>query len=339
MHPALSFFGKLHGHGDFVSGGSTSPLVLEFREWVEAGVARAAGNPEFPGQFDKGTAFAFVYRSKGTSNRCFVGVLAPSRDAVGRRFPLVAGFEVDSEPYRSFPHLPPLCFGNVLQRVYERMQDGVRAGEAKLLQGRLEGVGDPSASPVIDEARAYTEWAQRTSLAEAFSWIHDPYEADGVERTLAFVRSAVAPFRGQAEPPTPIALRFPLGAAGSGGAVLWLDLVRRTAEWSQMVPTCFWSVSSRRSDLVVQLGSTPPSTFSELWAPRAGSEHLCDLTVPQSLAPVSAGGPGAGGDGSSASPQGMQSQGSSSQGSSPGAAGTGAAATGHASIFEFLCSL
>lgn len=349
MRPPLSFFGKLHGHGDFVSGGSATPLVLEFREWVEAGVARAAGNAEFPGQFDKGTAFACVYRSKATANRCFVGVLAPSRDAVGRRFPLVVGVEVDTEPYRSFPHLPPLCFGDLLQKIYERMQEGVRGGDAKLLQARLEGLTDLTVTPVIDEARAYTEWAQRTSIADAFAWIHDPYDLDGLERTVAFIRSAAAPFRGQSEPPTPVALRFPLGAAGAGGAVLWLDVARRIAEWSQMVPTCFWSVSSRRSDLVVQLGHTPPSTFGELWAPRAGSEHLCDLTEPLTLAPVNladptddqhragrrGAGPGGGTDG------GAQHGGAQHGGAQHGGvdAPRQVALAGQTSIFEFLCSL
>lgn len=285
MNPALALFGKLHGHGDFVHAGNTGPAVLEMREWVEGGVARAASHPGFAAQFDKGTAFAFVYRSTAAEGRCFVGVMTPSRDAVGRRFPLVVGLDVEAEPYRSFPHLPPLAFGAVLQALYEQMQEGVRAGEVKVLLERLERTGAASVSAVIEEARAYTEWSQRASVASAFTWIHDPFEADGLDRTLAFIRSATGPFRGQARAPTPVALRFPLGAAGSGGAALWLDVVRRIAEWSQMVPTYFWSVSSRRTDLVVQLGMTPPSTFGELWAPRADSEHLCDLTAPLGLAP------------------------------------------------------
>ena len=174
-------------------------------------------------------------------------------------------------------------------------------------------------------------------------------DLDGLERTVAFIRSAAAPFRGQSEPPTPVALRFPLGAAGAGGAVLWLDVARRIAEWSQMVPTCFWSVSSRRSDLVVQLGHTPPSTFGELWAPRVGSEHLCDLTEPLTLAPVNladptddqhragrrGAGPGGGADG------GAQHGGAQHGGAQHGGvdAPRQVALAGQTSIFEFLCSL
>jgi hypothetical protein len=118
----------------------------------------------------------FVYRSTSNEGNCFVGVMAPSRDAVGRRFPMVVGVDVDAEPYRSFPHLLPLTFGALLQAVHECVVAGVRGGDIKVLAEGVEHLRWKP-PPLIEEARGYTEWSQRATLEEAFAWTEDRFAA------------------------------------------------------------------------------------------------------------------------------------------------------------------
>jgi hypothetical protein len=167
------------------------------------------------------------------------------------------------------------------------VMDAIPHGSSSKFLAQLGVVDAPEpGADVLSEAQTYTRWAQEATLESAFEWVYERASAEDLARVFGFVRSATSSFRGQQAPSTPVALRFPLGAAGGGGAALWLDLVRRIGEWSQMVPTFFWSVGPRASELLVQLGVTPPATFGELWLSRADSDHVCDLTVPSRVRAV-----------------------------------------------------
>jgi type VI secretion system ImpM family protein len=287
MHPTIGTFGKLRGQGDFLQAGHAGPIVQELRQWVESGLGRAVGRSQFVEAFDDGVAFGFLFRSPKVQSGALVGILAPSKDAVGRRFPLVAFAELDPEPLYSFPHLAPLVLGDFLERVRGIVVDAVSHGSSATFLNQLGSLVAPQpAADVLAEAQSYTRWAQQATVEGAFAWVYERASSEELARVFGFVRSATSDSSGQAAPSTPVALRLPLGAAGAGGAALWLDLVRRIAEWSQMVPTCFWSVDPRHSELVVQLGVAPPATFGELWLPRADSDHVCDLTVPSKVRPV-----------------------------------------------------
>jgi hypothetical protein len=179
--------------------------------------------------------------------------------------------------------------GDFVERLRVVVVDAIAHGSSPKFLGQL-GSFEPAqpGADVLSEAQRYTRWTQDATLESAFEWVYDRASAEDLARVFGFVRSATSPFRGQQAPSTPVALRFPLGAAGAGGVALWLDLVRRIAEWSQMVPTFFWSVGPRSSELLVQLGVTPPATFAELWLLRADSDHVCDLTVPAKVRSVEA---------------------------------------------------
>ncbi len=289
MHSLVGTFGKVRGQGDFLQAGHQGPLVQEFRQWVESGLARAVSRAQFAEAFDSNAPYAFVFRSRSIANRALVGILSPSQDAVGRRFPLVAYAEIDPEPLYAFPHLTPLVFGDFVEKLRGVVTDAMTHGSSSKFLGQLGAVDAPQpGADVLSEAQSYTRWVQEATLTGAFEWIYEHASAEDLARVFGFVRSATSSFRGQQTPTTPVALRFPLGAAGGGGAALWLDLVRRIGEWSQMVPTFFWSVGPRSSELLVQLGVTPPATFGELWLSRADSDHVCDLTVPAKVRAVEA---------------------------------------------------
>lgn len=87
-------FGKLPSHGDFVSRGLSDPLGRALDGWLSASLAEASASPDFDALY----AAAPVWRFRvafGDLPHC--GVLALSVDAVGRRFPILAGVRGSSD--------------------------------------------------------------------------------------------------------------------------------------------------------------------------------------------------------------------------------------------------
>ncbi|WP_375286789.1 type VI secretion system-associated protein TagF [Sphingomonas sp.] len=79
----VQLFGKLPAHGDFVARGLEPAAQVALDDWLSASLvdARDALGDGFEGAHDAAPAWRFVSQGSG-------GALAPSVDAVGRRFPL-----------------------------------------------------------------------------------------------------------------------------------------------------------------------------------------------------------------------------------------------------------
>ncbi|WP_181443516.1 type VI secretion system-associated protein TagF [Porphyrobacter sp. YT40] len=103
--PAL--FGKLPGHGDFISRGVPGALRAPFDQWLSDWLAAAheALGADFVEAYE--TAAPWLYHSPRAA-----AVLLPSVDAVGRQFPLLAV---------TVPEVP-------LQSTYDALVDAVSAG-------------------------------------------------------------------------------------------------------------------------------------------------------------------------------------------------------------------
>lgn len=82
--PRLGCFGKVPSYGDFVSFNAESDDASALATWLEEGVASSPGAPA--AAHDQ--YLQFVWRPRA-SRRALIGVLWPSADAAGRRFPFV----------------------------------------------------------------------------------------------------------------------------------------------------------------------------------------------------------------------------------------------------------
>ncbi|NTJ11382.1 type VI secretion system-associated protein TagF [Rhizobium lusitanum] len=88
---AIGFFGKLPTHGDFVSSALGLRLQGELDQWIRGGLIalEAALATEWRRLFHATVAWRFVVGSGIWAPGVVAGVLLPSRDRVGRSFPLV----------------------------------------------------------------------------------------------------------------------------------------------------------------------------------------------------------------------------------------------------------
>ena len=88
---AIGFFGKLPTHGDFVSSAIGLRLQGELDQWVRSGLIalEAALGSDWRQLFHATAAWRFVTGKGVWAPAAIAGVLLPSRDRVGRSFPLI----------------------------------------------------------------------------------------------------------------------------------------------------------------------------------------------------------------------------------------------------------
>ncbi|MBW8270232.1 type VI secretion system-associated protein TagF [Caldovatus aquaticus] len=87
---ALGLYGKLPAHGDFVRRALPRSFVAPWDAWLQAGIAaaRAALGAAWEEAWRDGPVWRFALPAGACGPEAVAGVLAPSADAVGRRFPL-----------------------------------------------------------------------------------------------------------------------------------------------------------------------------------------------------------------------------------------------------------
>lgn len=282
MHERLGLFGKLPTANDFVRLEAAADPFGSFDTWLVESVewAHKRGADAWRQAFTEGSSYAFVYR--GASPRrlspLLVGVLGPSADRAGRRFPLsVAAALPVGDASLARPELLPIVFEPLWQRSSDVVAEGALGGA---VQGRL-GALDLALCSLPEAAVSYDEWIQNLPPRELWALLYgDYFEEQQPVRVLQSLREAVKPYRQVERPQTPLTLWLPLGQVAGASVCVWLDLVRRLAGWRETIPSFFWSHDGTDGKLLLHLGDPPPSTIAELWLPSPKRYEILDLASP-----------------------------------------------------------
>ena len=270
--------GKIPSYSEFLTPRTTREPDQSFDAWLDAGMGLASHQygSAWQESFETGDVQGFVWRAPGTSSdTLLVGLLFPSCDAVGRRYPLAVACGVPRRLVDQAPHVIPLAFGDFLERVHAASADFADL-RPEDLTARIAALGPPSEDDVRRAIADYDAWCLATPVHEAWAAVFedgDPARSLPILHVLASVTESV---RGVEQPSAGASLRLPLGRGGPASATLWLDIIHRLTRWTRTVPSAFWAVSE--GSLVVALGDAPPGVLSALWYPY--SEHVYDLSVP-----------------------------------------------------------
>jgi len=92
LHPG--FFGKVPTHGDFVSVGLPGALRSTVDQWIDNGLNLIKDSEDWEHRFHKMPSWRFVIQAPIWDDATIAGVLMPSRDRVGRSFPLVIAAQI-----------------------------------------------------------------------------------------------------------------------------------------------------------------------------------------------------------------------------------------------------
>lgn len=87
----IGFFGKIQSHGDFISEGLDRDLIGALDGWVQAGMHACTDvfTSRWSSVFSASPPLRFITERGIWGRNAYAGVLLPSRDRVGRKYPLV----------------------------------------------------------------------------------------------------------------------------------------------------------------------------------------------------------------------------------------------------------
>jgi type VI secretion system protein ImpM len=92
--PHPGFFGKVPTHGDFVSSGLSRAVQLALDHWIDEGMKTLHENENWETRFRAMPSWRFVVQPPIWGEATVAGILTPSRDRVGRSFPLVIAAQI-----------------------------------------------------------------------------------------------------------------------------------------------------------------------------------------------------------------------------------------------------
>ncbi len=204
-----------------------------FDEWIQQGLAAAEAKrgPAWAPPYAAGEVWAFIFRPpRGVNIReGLVGVMKPSVDAVGRRFPLVICSSALSQCVVPWPHVLPMGFGDFLDRAATVLLESDAITGVAEMQNALLRIPEPVPGDSEPAAHEYEAWASYTPLQNAWAVIYGHGDNVSPPRAIHTIAEALAPFRGEEAPNTKLSLRLPLGAGGVAAAAFWIDIIRQSA--------------------------------------------------------------------------------------------------------------
>ncbi|MBY0330205.1 MAG: type VI secretion system-associated protein TagF [Acetobacteraceae bacterium] len=147
----LGLLGKLPAHGDFIRRGSLpAGFCAAWDAWLQDGfaAARAAiGEERWAAVWDAAPAWRFALPPGACGPDAAAGVMLPSRDAVGRRYPLTLA-AVREEPFVAWPAAWFAALEGVARTAFVSGQD------ADAVAALLPGPDVPSAGMPATDAPA-----------------------------------------------------------------------------------------------------------------------------------------------------------------------------------------
>lgn len=131
MHATYALYGKLPNRADFVRVNADHATATEFDDLIQRTFERLAYQENWEQYYDTGAPVEFQYVSRD-QRHTFLGVLAPSSDQAGRRYPLIAGAILPSESIVGYAHVAPIA--------YEVFFDGLREQVATAVENSVEAL-------------------------------------------------------------------------------------------------------------------------------------------------------------------------------------------------------
>ncbi|WP_002639862.1 type VI secretion system-associated protein TagF [Myxococcus hansupus] len=260
----IGLLGKTPRQAEFIRFNAATPLALQLYGWMEGGVERAQrARVELPAE-----PVSFMFTAPG-KKQALVGLMAPSRDSVGRSFPLAIFTEVPSADAASKLALTPEAFQPFMRAAGTLAQTAAELEVPQLLERAaalpLPGPGDFSvAKRLLDAVLA------EHHTVDLLGPVVEGAPDGGRYYALHTFLTACAGERGKEQSPAGVTLDCPLSPRV--GPVAWLELSARLLRWTHQPPALFWS-EGERPRLLISLGAASPALFLALAQPsRPGAQ-------------------------------------------------------------------
>jgi type VI secretion system protein ImpM len=264
----VGLYGKTPAQPDYVMANLTDPVSLALTEWIDRGCQdlAAAGFP-FPPY-----CVRFVFTAP-TLSTAAVGVIGPSQDQIGRRFPIAIFHTISvSTVLRSLAAIA--------------VSYAVFYGEASLLLGEIPNLSQHDLFERYRALRPPTQGQIAEAGKDAGQALVEAGAGDFARRLFgdlaqgkqnyAFNTFMIAASDAAKNPAAtaPTVLDCPVDV--DIDLLAWLDLAQRVLGWRDQAPSFFWAVEPKPR-LLIALGSAPKQIVRYLADPAYSSSKLWPL--------------------------------------------------------------
>ena len=245
---ATMFFGKLPNRSDFFRYNATGPEIRALDAWLQESLHAAERRflSDWPAVYREAPAYDFVFRMDRTDT-ALVGVLNPSRDQSGRRFPFIVAGLIDMAGLdRRIPALVPLVFAEFFRESRTLAEGAASGSDAADIVSRADGLTSLLAPPVELRRRDYEAYLGSTTWGEFCEHLFGSFESPRKSTLVHNLADSLSPTVISREIRGSAGLRFPLG---SGDAFLpeevsfWNDLGLNISAGHAVPASMFWDAS------------------------------------------------------------------------------------------------
>jgi type VI secretion system protein ImpM len=268
----VGLYGKHPDAGDFLRLNASGPELQRLDDWLSKALDRS---PRLLDNFEHDYAsvlsVSFLFQRRGDSSPwSLLGVMAPSQDSSGRRFPLILFSQLDHQvAARHYPALPHEPFVMAAARLLQRRN----ALDRDQLLEEAQRLAPPDSRSLEAAREAHDQFLDQTGWIGAFSTIFGLAAPMQQGKAVGTLRKAVGALRADAPLPR-FGIRCPLGVDPAGHSGMWLALVRRQLP-APAPPDILWSPRS----LLVYFTKPSPKALAALLDPQWQDDSLCDLAT------------------------------------------------------------
>jgi type VI secretion system protein ImpM len=217
----------------------------------------------------------FFFRSPNARN-ALVGVFSPSRDSVGRQYPMVIFALLDLPGIAPRFPVVPVMYASFLASACNIIGQGPQLTAARL-GDLVRALVPPTAAdyPAADVVCRRT--LDTTPAAEIQRRLFGEPSSGKQYYAFRTFLNACDPVRAKEPTKTNVTLDCPIG--GDTDLFAWLDVARRVLRWSSASPPSFFWTEGLQPRLILPLGPPPPPTLLYLARPDHGGAKLWPLVT------------------------------------------------------------
>ena len=273
----VGMFGKLPTEGDFVRYQASGNAWRALDQWIQDGYFLARDRGAFNSGYDEARGYAFLFTPLHSA-KSLLGYIHPSRDQIGRKFPLVIAAEVDAEPPATMYTIPV----KYADCVHKFQLCAEAAGKGQMDRTSLL-LAMQSFEVIPENESLYQDWSFQTKW---ISVVQDIWGDFGDLRKYLIMKNLVdflQPLKRGVPENYVLGYRFPAssGKQAIRCTAIWLDFFQRILKEEEFTPNFFWRLNNDRtkSKSSVLLFLRPPSAteMGHMIPLETESDRICDM--------------------------------------------------------------
>jgi type VI secretion system protein ImpM len=277
-------FGKLPSHADFIRFNAASQEALTMDEWLHHGLyfARTQLGGGWEQEFARAPSYRFIFNPENT-NRFLTGVMQPSQDKSGRRYPFLVSLMLDRRWLGDGTlHLAPPSFSSFFEgagQLAQRAMNGVDVRQVTDSTQALHCLEPDRTAVMAQYSKEFLEAYSTTTLWQAlFGTADDPRKYLLFSNLAEVLLSA----RRRNASTVSVGLRFPLPSDFQQTDFLvsfWLNVSSIMLGYIPASPCLFWSLPDNTATgyLFLFFRQPSPKIFVQLLKPETDNDNICPV--------------------------------------------------------------